>query len=195
LRAAQKLAESGTESGTLQRHLVRGEQPDGGQKRLYVLDESSLASTKQMNELLHRLEGGDRVLLVGDKRQHEAAEAGRPYRQLQEAGMPEKAFASGFSLRQVFDEEKVPGDVAIRRLSPFFVALAAPFNRPRLESQGPCLRPSRCVTPSGVTPLGVPISFRTCGSDVEVFVSSCSISSSKNPPEERQLHYRVCSRT
>jgi len=86
-RAAQKLAESGIESGTLQRHLARGEQPDGGQKRLYVLDESSLASTKQMNVLLHRLDGDDRVLLVGDKRQHEAVEAGRPYRQLQEAGM------------------------------------------------------------------------------------------------------------
>jgi conjugative relaxase-like TrwC/TraI family protein len=86
-RAAQKLAESGIESGTLQRHLARGEQPDGQQKRLYVLDESSLASTKQMNELLHRLGGGDRVLLVGDKRQHEAVEAGRPYQQLQEAGM------------------------------------------------------------------------------------------------------------
>ena len=86
-RAAQKLAESGIESGTLQRHLARGEQADGGEKRLYVLDESSLASTKQMNELLHRLDGGDRVLLVGDKRQHEAVEAGRPYRQLQEAGM------------------------------------------------------------------------------------------------------------
>jgi conjugative relaxase-like TrwC/TraI family protein len=86
-RAAQKLAESGIESGTLQRHLARGEQPDGGEKRLYVLDESSLASTKQMNELLHRLDGGDRVLLVGDMRQHEAVGAGRPYRQLQEAGM------------------------------------------------------------------------------------------------------------
>ncbi|MGO9865808.1 MAG: MobF family relaxase [Terriglobales bacterium] len=86
-RAAQKLAESGIESATLQRHLVRGDQPDGGQKRLYILDESSLASTKQMNDLLHRLHGGDRVLLVGDKRQHEAVEAGRPYHQLQEAGM------------------------------------------------------------------------------------------------------------
>ena len=86
-RAAQKLAEAGIESGTLQRHLVRGKQPDGGQKMLYVLDESSLASTKQMNQLLHRLHDGDRVLLVGDKRQHEAVEAGRPYRQLQEAGM------------------------------------------------------------------------------------------------------------
>ncbi|HWO28473.1 MAG TPA: MobF family relaxase, partial [Candidatus Acidoferrum sp.] len=86
-RAAQKLTESGIESGTLQRHLVRGEQPDGRQKRLYILDESNLASTKQMNELLHWLLGGDRVLLVGDKRQHEAVDAGRPYRQLQEAGM------------------------------------------------------------------------------------------------------------
>jgi ATP-dependent exoDNAse (exonuclease V) alpha subunit len=29
----------------------------------------------------------DRVLLVGDTRQHEAVEAGRPYQQLQEAGV------------------------------------------------------------------------------------------------------------
>lgn len=86
-RAAHKLAESGIETETLQRHLRRDEQPDEGQKRLYVLDESSLASTKQMNEFLHRLQGEDRVLLVGDKRQHEAVEAGRPYHQLQQAGM------------------------------------------------------------------------------------------------------------
>jgi conjugative relaxase-like TrwC/TraI family protein len=86
-RAAHKLAESGIESETLQRHLRREEQPEHGEKRLYVLDESSLASTKQMNEFLHRLHGEDRVLLVGDTRQHEAVEAGRPYQQLQEAGM------------------------------------------------------------------------------------------------------------
>jgi len=86
-RAAHKLTESGIESGTLQRHLVREKRPDNGQKRLYILDESSLASTKQLNDLLHRLHEADRVLLVGDKRQHEAVEAGRPYQQLQEAGM------------------------------------------------------------------------------------------------------------
>ena len=86
-RAAHKLAESDIESETLQRHLRREEQSDQGQKRLYVLDESSLASTKQMNEFLHRLHSEDRVLLVGDKRQHEAVEAGRPYHQLQQAGM------------------------------------------------------------------------------------------------------------
>jgi ATP-dependent exoDNAse (exonuclease V) alpha subunit len=86
-RAAQKLGEAGIESSTLQRHLTRSEEPHDGQKRLYVLDESSLASTKQMNEFLHRLRENDRVLLVGDTRQHEAVEAGRPYQQLQEAGI------------------------------------------------------------------------------------------------------------
>jgi conjugative relaxase-like TrwC/TraI family protein len=86
-RAAQKLGEAGIESSTLQRHLTRSEEPQDGQKRLYVLDESSLASTKQMNEFLHRLRENDRVLLVGDTRQHEAVEAGRPYQQLQEAGI------------------------------------------------------------------------------------------------------------
>jgi ATP-dependent exoDNAse (exonuclease V) alpha subunit len=33
------------------------------------------------------LKENDRVLLVGDTRQHEAVEAGRPYQQLQEAGI------------------------------------------------------------------------------------------------------------
>jgi conjugative relaxase-like TrwC/TraI family protein len=86
-RAAQKLQEAGIESSTLQRHLTRSEEPQDGQKRLYVLDESSLASTKQMNGFLHRLKENDRVLLVGDTRQHEAVEAGKPYQQLQEAGI------------------------------------------------------------------------------------------------------------
>src|SRR5437016_2502714 len=86
-RAAQKLGEAGIESSTLQRHLTRSEEQHDGQKRLYILDESSLARTRQMNEFLHRLKENDRVLLVGDTRQHEAVEAGRPYQQLQEAGI------------------------------------------------------------------------------------------------------------
>jgi len=86
-RAAHKLGESGIESHTLQRELIRNETPSDGQKRLFVIDESSLASTKQMNEFFHRLQPPDRVLLVGDTRQHEAVESGRPYKQLQEAGM------------------------------------------------------------------------------------------------------------
>jgi conjugative relaxase-like TrwC/TraI family protein len=88
-RAAHKLAEAGIESSTLQHHPARGEQetPAVDQKRLYVLDESSLASTKQMHTFLERLGPDDRVLLVGDVRQHEAVDAGRPYHRLQEAGI------------------------------------------------------------------------------------------------------------
>jgi len=86
-RAAQKLGEAGIETSTLQKHLARGQQPGTGEKRLYVLDESSLASTRQLYEFIERLRPNDRVLLVGDRRQHEAVEAGRPFAQLQDAGM------------------------------------------------------------------------------------------------------------
>jgi hypothetical protein len=86
-RAAQKLAEAGMETSTLQKHLARGAQPDTGEKRLYVLDESSLASTRQVHDFIERLHPHDRILLVGDHRQHEAVEAGRPFAQLQDAGM------------------------------------------------------------------------------------------------------------
>jgi conjugative relaxase-like TrwC/TraI family protein len=86
-RAAYKLGEAGILSNTLQHHLARGTQADAGEKHLYVLDESSLAGTRQINDFLQRLGERDRVLLVGDARQHEAVEAGCPYYQLQEAGM------------------------------------------------------------------------------------------------------------
>jgi conjugative relaxase-like TrwC/TraI family protein len=88
-RAAHKLAEAGIETSTIQHHLERGgdHAPLADEKRLYVLDESSMASTKQMHTFLDRLGPADRVLLVGDVRQHEAVDAGRPYHQLQEAGI------------------------------------------------------------------------------------------------------------
>ena len=56
-------------------------------KHFYFVDESSLASTNQMREFLARLGPNDRVLLIGDTRQHQGVEAGRPFEQLQEAGM------------------------------------------------------------------------------------------------------------
>ena len=40
-----------------------------------------------MREFLSRLGPNDRVLLIGDIRQHQGVEAGRPFEQLQEAGM------------------------------------------------------------------------------------------------------------
>jgi len=88
-RAARQLKEAGIEAGTLQAFLVRGQdnEPNPEQKRLFFIDESSLASTNQMREFLSRLGPDDRVLLIGDIRQHQGVEAGRPFEQLQEAGM------------------------------------------------------------------------------------------------------------
>ena len=85
--AAAKLGEAGIETSTLQKHLARGQQRDTGVPRLYVVDESSLTSTRQMHEFLGRLHQNDRVLLVGDTRQHESVEAGRVFAQMQDGGM------------------------------------------------------------------------------------------------------------
>ncbi len=102
--AAKTLAnESGIRSETLQRYLARHEGIAEGRgtaaglrklraanaKTVLVVDESSLASTAQMRNLLRiatalRL---PRVVLVGDEKQLGAVEAGKPFAQLKAAGM------------------------------------------------------------------------------------------------------------
>jgi len=87
-RAARQLNDAGIEAGTLQGFLARPANPDlREQRHFYLVDESSLASTNQMREFLSRLCPNDRVLLIGDTRQHQSVEAGRPFEQLQDAGM------------------------------------------------------------------------------------------------------------
>ncbi len=86
-RAAKELAGAGIKTETLQMHLTCGQSKGHEQKKLYILDESSLSGTLQMREFLERLRESDRVILVGDSRQHESILAGRPFPQLQEAGM------------------------------------------------------------------------------------------------------------
>jgi ATP-dependent exoDNAse (exonuclease V) alpha subunit len=80
------LESAGISAETLQRHLLRATTA-ADQPRLYFLDETSLASTKQLHEFLSKLAGRDRVVLVGDTRQHQAVDAGRIFEQLQQAGM------------------------------------------------------------------------------------------------------------
>jgi conjugative relaxase-like TrwC/TraI family protein len=87
-RAARQLGEAGVETGTLQSFLARGANRETTEKKhFYFVDESSLASTNQMREFLNRIGSQDRVLLIGDTRQHQGVEAGRPFEQLQQAGM------------------------------------------------------------------------------------------------------------
>lgn len=87
-RAAKSLKEAGIDSETLQAYLTRGQQPNNDARpRLFFIDESSLASGKQMRDFLQTLQPQDRVLLVGDVRQHQSIEAGRMFAELQDAGM------------------------------------------------------------------------------------------------------------
>jgi conjugative relaxase-like TrwC/TraI family protein len=88
-RAANQLREAGIPADTLQGFLARTRSgtSGGNERHLYFLDESSLSSTRQMRDFLRRIGDQDRVLLIGDARQHQAVEAGKPFEQLQQAGM------------------------------------------------------------------------------------------------------------
>ncbi len=96
-------AESGIESETLQRFLARNAGVAEGRltkkgardmraafaKTVLVVDEGSLASTVQARDLL-RIANELRIpklVLVGDSKQLEAVDAGKPFAQLQAAGM------------------------------------------------------------------------------------------------------------
>ncbi|OZI26031.1 TrwC protein [Bordetella genomosp. 9] len=58
-------------------------------KTVLVVDEAGVVPTRLMERLLQRAEGaGARVVLLGDTGQTKAIEAGRPFHQLQAAGMP-----------------------------------------------------------------------------------------------------------
>ena len=102
--AVQTLAsEAGMESETLQRFLARNAGVAEGRltrkgaremrasfaKTILVVDEGSLASTVQARDLL-RIANAlriPRVVLVGDAKQLDAVDAGKPFAQLQAAGM------------------------------------------------------------------------------------------------------------
>ncbi len=89
-RAAKQLRDGGIKADTLQRFLAGGglqAAGDPARKHLYMVDESSLASTQQMRDFLNKIAPQDRVLLIGDTRQHQGVDAGKPFEQLQEAGM------------------------------------------------------------------------------------------------------------
>jgi conjugative relaxase-like TrwC/TraI family protein len=86
-KAAGQLREAGIEANTLQSFLARQKDPDPASRHLYMLDEASLASTKQMRAFLEKIRPEDRVLVIGDTRQHQGVDAGRPFQQMQEAGM------------------------------------------------------------------------------------------------------------
>ena len=86
-RAAGQLRDAKIDAGTLQGFLAKHQANDPEKKHLYMVDESSLASTRQMRDFLARIGPQDRVLLIGDTSQHQGVDAGKPFEQMQAAGM------------------------------------------------------------------------------------------------------------
>lgn len=78
----------GTRADTVARHLMHGEGGASGRPRLWIVDEASLLSARDMARLLGKAEAkGARVLLVGDTKQLGSVEAGVAFAQLQAACM------------------------------------------------------------------------------------------------------------
>jgi conjugative relaxase-like TrwC/TraI family protein len=87
-RAVKALAEVGVTARTVA-SLIENPLPEAKSKELWIIDESSLLGTRQVNCLLHKARDARvaRIIFVGDQRQHHAIEAGRPLHQMQQAGM------------------------------------------------------------------------------------------------------------
>ena len=90
-RAAAQLRDAGVSATTLQGLIARDKHGntagDPTSRHLYLFDESSLASTKQVEAFLEKIEPQERVLLIGDTRLHKDVEVGKPFQQLQDGGL------------------------------------------------------------------------------------------------------------
>ena len=88
-RAVKALSEAGIPATTVA-SLVESRSTPANEREIWIVDESSLLPTRQVNRLLHKAsnEGVLRVIFVGDQRQHHAIESGRPVHQMLQAGMP-----------------------------------------------------------------------------------------------------------
>lgn len=78
----------GMEGRTVARHLLERPEASAGKGQLWIIDEASLVSAKDMARLLEEAKRvGARTLVVGDTRQLGSVGAGAAFRQLQEAGL------------------------------------------------------------------------------------------------------------
>ncbi|VWC40738.1 TrwC protein [Burkholderia lata] len=83
------LKELGMDSQTLASFLAKKPEPGLlGPNTIVFLDEASVVPAHQMEALMKRVEQhGARLVLLGDRKQTQAVEAGKPFEQLQDAGM------------------------------------------------------------------------------------------------------------
>jgi hypothetical protein len=85
--AAGVLREGGIDATTVAALLKESPSLKGRTPELWIVDEAGLLSTRQARELLDRAESaGAKAVLVGDRAQHRAVEAGSPFEVLIERG-------------------------------------------------------------------------------------------------------------
>lgn len=86
--SVKALAEAGVLARTVA-SLLENPPAEKHGRELWIVDESSLLAARQVNRLLHLAKeaGVERIVFVGDERQHHAIEAGRPLHQMRQAGM------------------------------------------------------------------------------------------------------------
>lgn len=89
--ATQELNSAGIKSETLQK-LLESKNPARDHRRFYIVDESSFISSRQMDRFfVEAVKNSDRVLFVGDTKQHEGVEAGKPFARMQRDGLADGA--------------------------------------------------------------------------------------------------------
>src|SRR6266851_4570911 len=87
--SVRALGEAGVAARTVAALLANRADTDATPHTLWIVDESSLLASRQVNKLLHRARELDveKVIFVGDQGQHHAVEAGRPILQMERAGL------------------------------------------------------------------------------------------------------------
>ena len=110
--AAQELEAAQIQSSTLQKLLASQDAPRE-QKRFFIVDEASFVSSRQMDKFFRdAVKQGDRVLLVGDTRQHEGVEAGKPFARIQR-----EQLTSGAKIETIRRQTKQADRQTVKNLS------------------------------------------------------------------------------
>lgn len=110
--AAQELETAQITSATLQKLLASQDAPRD-HKRFFIVDESSFVSSRQMDKFFREaVKPNDRVLLVGDTRQHEGVEAGKPFARIQR-----EELATGAKVETIRRQTKETMRETVKKLS------------------------------------------------------------------------------
>lgn len=82
--AAKGLREKGLQGATTIDRFLNRHSPQKGHSRLFLLEESSQLGSQKLNEILKSTHMHDRVLMIGDRNQHQSIDAGGIFHKVQQ---------------------------------------------------------------------------------------------------------------